>query len=365
MLVLGTRPQIIKSAPIVKVANRDKDVELEIAHTGQHYDYEMSKVFFEEMNLPDPIVNLNVGSGSHARQTGQILMRLEKTLLDHKPDLVLVPGDTNSTLAGSLCAVKLHIPVGHVEAGARSYDMSMAEEINRRLTDHCSHLLFAATENCVMNLRKEGIPDEQIFLTGDTMYDALLQHETRSSKSRALDKLGLGPRDYVLLTIHRAENVDNPDRLRGIMGAVVRFDKFKVLFPVHPRTEKRLRSLRIYRKLKRQENIIMSKPASYEDMIDLLRNARLVLTDSGGMQKEAFWLHVPCVTLRNNTEWVETVELGANTLSGPDTANILEAADRTLISEQVFEDLRTLPNPFGDGKASGRILRIVKEFLDD
>lgn len=196
LLVLGTRPQIIKSASIVHLASNCSDIDLEVVHTGQHYDYEMSRVFFDEMTLPDPLANLGVGSGSHAWQTGQMLMRIEEILLDHKPDLVLVPGDTNSTLAGSLAAAKSHVPIGHIEAGARSYDMGMPEEVNRRLTDHCSGLLFATTENCVRNLEKEGIPSERVFRTGDTMYDALLQHMDKASRSRILKEFGLKRREY-------------------------------------------------------------------------------------------------------------------------------------------------------------------------
>jgi len=360
MLVIGTRPQIIKSAPIIHAACNDKNIDLQVVHTGQHYDYEMSKVFFDEMNLLDPIVNLNVGSGSHAWQTGKMLMRLEKVFLDQKPDLILVPGDTNSTLAGALAAAKLMIPIGHVEAGARSYDMRMPEENNRRLTDHCADLLFAPSENCANNLRKEGVLSERIFLTGDTMYDVLLKHIDKASKSKILDDLDLTERDYLVLTIHRQENVDNSRRLINIVHALSKLRKIKVVFPAHPRTMKQLFSLGLYDKLHRRKNIKIIKPISYNDMINLIRNTRLVVTDSGGMQKEAFWLHVPCVTLRHNTEWIETVELGANILAGSNPSKILEAIDRILSLESIHEDLSNLPNPFGDGKASDKIVEILK-----
>lgn len=361
LLVLGTRPQIIKSASIVHLASNCSDIDLEVVHTGQHYDYEMSRVFFDEMTLPDPLANLGVGSGSHAWQTGQMLMRIEEILLDHKPDLVLVPGDTNSTLAGSLAAAKSCVPIGHIEAGARSYDMGMPEEVNRRLTDHCSDLLFATTEKCVRNLEEEGIPSERVFPTGDTMYDVLLQHMDKASRSRILKEFGLTRREYALLTAHRQENVDDPGRLANIAEAALRLDEIKIVFCVHPRTEKRLRSRDLYRKLQSQKHIQIIKPVGYNDMISLIKSARLVLTDSGGMQKEAFWLHVPCITLRENTEWVETVDLGANVLAGCRYGKILQIAAGVLKSDDVHESLRYLPNPFGDGNASSRIINAIRE----
>lgn len=361
-LVVGTRPQIIKSAPVIEAAEIVGDVELEIVHTGQHYDYEMSRVFFDQMDLPDPIVNLDVGSGSHAWQTGEILMRLEKVILNRKPDLVLVPGDTNSTLAGSLSAVKLLVPVGHIEAGARSHDMRMPEEVNRRLTDHCSELLFAPSENCAENLREEGIQSKRIFLTGDTMYDALLKHIEKASRSKVLDDFDLTERGYLLLTVHRQENVDNPRRLKNIADAIIKFEELQTVFPAHPRTVKQLCSLDLYAKLQKQKKIKIISPVGYSDMINLQKNAGLILTDSGGIQKEAFWLHVPCITLRDNTEWVETVNLGANILVGSETARILKAIESILDTENAYESLMQLPNPFGDGEASNRIANIIREY---
>ena len=214
MLIVGARPQIIKSAPIIREAQKHGEIELQLIHTGQHYDYEMSRIFVHEMDLPDPIVNLGVGSGSHAWQTGNMMIKLEKTIMEHKPDVVVVPGDTNSTLAGALSAVKLHMQVAHVEAGARSYDMRMPEEINRRLTDHCSSMLFTPTENCAKNLSEEGIPKQRIKLSGDTMYDALLQHMPAAARSIILKKLNLKSDEYAVLTLHRPENVDTPKKLK-------------------------------------------------------------------------------------------------------------------------------------------------------
>ena len=363
MLILGTRPQIIKSTPLIYTAEKDSQIEVQVVHTGQHYDYEMSREFFQELRIPGPTVNLNIGSGTHAWQTGEMMIGLEKTLVKEKPDLVIVPGDTNSTLAGALSAAKLHLPVGHVEAGARSYDMKMPEEINRRLTDHCSTLLFAPTENCVKNLLNEGIPKAQIFLTGDTMYDALLQHLPHARRSEVLHELSMERKAYALLTIHRPENVDKPETLRNIIDAMTQLKDLPIVFPVHPRTKERLYSFNLRRKLQKEKHIRIIKPASYHDTLQLIENARILFTDSGGMQKEAFWLRTPCMTLRNNTEWIETVQLGANFLTGPHTQEILRTSNKILGHEEVLASkIERLSNPFGDGNASQKIVDSIKNF---
>lgn len=360
-LVLGARPQIIKSALLIRLSTKDKHVRLSIIHTGQHYDYEMTKVFFEEFSLPDPTVNLDVGSGSHAQQTAKIMSRLEPILLEQKPDLVLVPGDTNSTLAGAVTAAKLHIPVAHIEAGARSYDNRMPEEINRRLTDHCSTLLFTTTENCSRNLLKEGISQASVHLVGDPMYDVLLQQLSKAERTAILGRLDVKPKSYALLTLHRQENVDNLENLKQILEAIVRLKTLAVIFPVHPRTRKQLHSYNLYSKLKEQKHVKLIEPVSYLENISLIKNANFVLTDSGGMQKEAFWLKTPCITLRENTEWVETVQLGANYLVGADTERIVKTAEDIIENEEVLrEKLEKLPNPFGDGCASQKILEVIK-----
>jgi len=362
MLVLGARPQIIKSAPLIHLASKDNEINLKIVHTGQHYDYEMTKIFFEELNIPDPIANLEVGSGTHAWQTAEIMIRLEKILTKQKNDLILVPGDTNSTLAGALTASKLHIPVGHIEAGARSYDMAMPEEINRRLTDHCSTILFAPTENCFGNLRREGIKNKQIFLTGDTMYDVLLQCLPKTEKSNILRHLDLTEESYVLLTLHRPENVDDPKNLGDILKALEQIKGLSVVFPVHPRTKKQLQDSGLYGQLLKQKHVKAIKPVSYHDNLNLIKNANAVLTDSGGIQKEAFWLHTPCITLRKNTEWIETIKLKANLLTGSDTKKILRALQQTIKDKTIKENLRKLPNPFGDGNASKKIIDAIKAY---
>jgi UDP-N-acetylglucosamine 2-epimerase len=353
-IIFGTRPQIIKSAPIIHEALKS-DLELKIIHTGQHYDYELSQVFIEEFNLPEPTVNLEVGSGSHAYQTGEIMLRLEKYLLRDKPSLVLVPGDTNSALAGALTSVKLGIPVAHIEAGARCYDMRMAEEINRRLIDHCSKLLFAPTLNCKKNLERESVIGE-IHLTGDTMYDVFLKFKDKADRSDILEKLELSNKKYSLLTLHRAENVDDPVRLRSILKGIGEA-KMKVIFPIHPRTANRLKEYDISLEC---SNIKIIYPLSYIEMLKLLKHAKLVLTDSGGLQKEAFWSQTPCITLRDSTEWTETVEAGVNQIVGADAEKIAQAI-RTV--DEKYDEIkeRFKGKPFGDGNAAKKIVEILKK----
>jgi UDP-N-acetylglucosamine 2-epimerase len=355
-VIVGTRPQIIKSAPIIYEALKS-GLELKIIHTGQHYDYKLSQVFIEEFNLPEPAVNLEVGSGSHAYQTGEIMLRLEKYLLKDKPPLVLVPGDTNSALAGALTSVKLGIPVVHIEAGARCYDMSMAEEINRRLIDHCSKLLFAPTLNCKKNLERESVIGE-IHLTGDTMYDAFLKFKDEADRSDILKKLQLSDKEYSLLTLHRAENVDNPVRLRSILKGILKAN-IKVIFPIHPRTANRLKEYNISLE---HSNIRIIDPVSYVEMLKLLKHAKLVLTDSGGLQKEAFWSQTPCITLRESTEWTETVEAGVNQIAGADVEKIAQAI-RAI--EERYDEMKKkfIGNPFGDGYAAKRIVKIIESFM--
>jgi UDP-N-acetylglucosamine 2-epimerase (non-hydrolysing) len=362
-LILGARPQIIKSAPFIHLASKDKEIRLSVIHTGQHYDYEMTKIFFEELNLPNPISNLNVGSGTHAKQTAKIMTRLEEVLQKQKPELVVVPGDTNSTIAGALTATKLGIPVAHIEAGARSYDMRMPEEINRRLTDHCSSMLFTPTENCTKNLLKEGISKNKIYQTGDTMYDALLQQLPKAEKTTILKQLDLEPKTYALLTTHRPENVDNPQNLTNIVTAITKLRQLTTVFPVHPRTQKQLMHYKLYKKIQKHNYIKITKPIGYLETLKLTKNAKILFTDSGGMQKEAFWLKTPCITLRDNTEWTETTKLKANYLTGAYGEKIVRTAKKIIKNEEaIYRRLENLPNPFGDGKASQKILDAIKAY---
>jgi UDP-N-acetylglucosamine 2-epimerase (non-hydrolysing) len=353
-VVIGTRPQIIKTAPVIQEA-LSRGLELDIVHTGQHYDYELSQIFIEEFGLPEPDVNLEVGSGSHAYQTGEIMLRLEKHLLKSKPSIVLIPGDTNSALAGALTAVKLGFPVAHVEAGARCYDMSMAEEVNRRLIDHCSKILFAPTENCKMNLERESVLGD-IYLTGDTMYDVFLRFKHHVDSCDILDRLKLSDEEYALLTLHRAENVDDAERLKNIFNGIVK-SNIKIVFPIHPRTKNRLKDYSIHLE---NTNIKVIKPVGYLEMLKLLKHAKIVLTDSGGLQKEALWSKTPCITLRDRTEWIETVKMGVNFITGADPSKILQALEYL---EKNYDEVkkRFKDNPFGDGKASERIVTILKE----
>jgi UDP-N-acetylglucosamine 2-epimerase len=321
-----------------------------IIHTGQHYDYEMDTLFFDELQLPAPAYHLEVGSGSHGAQTGEMLIGIEAALLHEQPDAVLVFGDTNTTFAGALAAAKMQMTVGHVEAGLRSFNRAMPEEINRVLTDHCSDLLFCPTEAAVGNLAAEGITTG-VSLTGDVMVDALRTHtKIAETRSRVLDDLGLTPREYSLATIHRPSNTDVERNLKGIIEAFAEIAN--VVFPCHPRTERFLKQHALWEYAISHLNVI--RPVGYFDMIVLEKNARVILTDSGGVQKEAYILKVPCITLRDETEWVETVEDGWNILVGHDRDNIMDAVAH-------FSPPRTQRHVFGRGDASTRIAATLVE----
>jgi len=346
--IVGARPQFIKCNPVSKELRKDHQEIL--VHTGQHYDYEMSKLFFEEMGIPKPDYNLDVGSGPQGKQTGEMLIKIEKVLLEEKPDFVLVYGDTNSTLAGALAATKLHIKVGHVEAGLRSFDTSMPEEINRVLTDHASSVLFAPTQTAVENLQNEGITNG-VYRTGDVMYDALLHNITIAETSAILETLEIKPKKYFLATIHRQSNTDNVKNLSHILEAFSHVEE-KVIFPVHPRTQKFIKTYGLEEKIK--DNVSLVKPVGYIDFLWLEKNAKKILTDSGGIQKEAYLLKIPCITLRENTEWIETVEDKWNVLVGADKEKIIDAA-------KSFTPPQKQSNHFGDGKASKKIKNVLDE----
>ena len=314
--IVGARPQFIKCAPLSRELRSEHEEVL--VHTGQHYDREMSEIFFEELNIPKPDYNLGIGSGSHGEQTGKMLIEIEKVLLKEKPDLVLVYGDTNSTLAGALAAAKLHIRVAHVEAGLRSFDRSMPEEINRVLTDHISDLLFCPTQTAVDNLANEGI-SAGVYLVGDVMVDALEYNlKIAEKKSGIIEELALEKGKYLVITVHRPGNTDSRENMTNIIEALGETGGV-VVFPVHPRTEKYLREYGLLM----PENVKLIKPLGYLDMLKLMASAKKILTDSGGIQKEAYVLGVPCITLRENTEWVETLEGGWNVLVGADKGRII------------------------------------------
>ena len=344
--VVGARPQFVKCAPVSRVL-RQQHVEV-LVHTGQHYDHNMSAVLFDELGIPAPDYNLGVGSGSHGAQTGAMLVKIEEVLLREEPDWLLIYGDTNSTLAGALAAVKLHIKVAHVEAGLRSFNRFMPEEINRVVADHLSDLLFCPSQTAVDNLAAEGI-SRGVHLVGDVMADALAFAVERSQgQSQILKKLGLAAKKYLLVTVHRAENTDNHERLENILAALNALSE-TVVFPVHPRTRLVIEKL----DYALQDHVLLSEPVSYLDMVQLEKSARMILTDSGGIQKEAYWLSVPCITLREETEWTETVDAGWNRLVGADTELIKSAV-------QDWIPTGKRPNIYGDGHAAENICRILK-----
>ena len=360
--VVGARPQFIKAAMVSRRLRSGMEFSEILIHTGQHYDPNLSAIFFEELNLPEAKVNLGVGSASHGAQTGKIMIALEPILVREEPDCVLVYGDTNSTLAGALTAAKIGIPIAHIEAGLRSFNRTMPEEINRVLTDHVSEYLFAPTRNAVENLKGEGIAEKRIFEVGDVMYDAALAYgQEAEERSRIIEELKLEAGHFLLATVHRAENTDDKVRLESIFRSLERVSReLTVVVPIHPRTRKALDGTEFSRL--DSAGLRMIDPVSYLDMIMLEKNARLIATDSGGVQKEAFFFRVPCVTLREETEWVELVEIGWNRLAPP-----IEGVE---IGEVIGEFLKEeLPPPseglYGDGDGAGEIVRVLGEALSE
>lgn len=347
--VVGARPQFVKAAPVGRALQRAGLDEV-LLHTGQHYDRSMSEVFFGELGIPEPLYNLGAGSGSHAAQTAAILTGIEEVLLSERPDAILIYGDTNSTLAGALAAAKLEVPIAHVEAGLRSYNRSMPEEINRVVANSLSSLLFCPTDVAAENLRREGIT-RGVHIVGDVMYDQVLWAVEHADDQAAsiLSRLGLASSEYLLATVHRASNTDDPEKLAAIVSALGASGE-QVVFPVHPRTRKALEAARIAM----GDNILAIEPVSYLEMLALEGHARAILTNSGGVQKEALWLSVPCITLRDETEWVETVECGWNTLTGTDPNKILAALQSPRPSAPP-------PQIYGDGRAAERIVSLLKE----
>lgn len=348
-IVLGTRPEIIKMSPVIRELER-RGMEHVLLHTGQHYSPNLDQVFFDELELPRPHHNLESGSGTHAEETARILIGVEKILREERPEIVLVEGDTNTVLAGALAAAKLHIQVGHVEAGLRSYDRRMPEEINRVLTDHCADMLFAPTPKARDILIGEGIDGDRIEMTGNTIVDAVQQNLKLAKRNAdVLARLDIEAGGYLLITAHREENVDDRARLGGIIEALKRLhDRFDVpiIYPIHPRTRKRLKEFG----LEVPPEVRIIEPVGFLQFLQLEANTRLALTDSGGVQEETCILGVPCVTLRENTERPETLEVGSNVLAGTDPERIVACAEAMDGIE------RTWSNPFGDGTAAVQIL---------
>lgn len=357
LTIVGARPQFIKAAAVSRAitAHYSNQIEQQILHTGQHFDNNMSKVFFEDLSIPAPHYHFAISGGHHGEMTGKMLESIEGVLLTERPDCILVYGDTNSTLSGALAAAKLQIPIAHVEAGLRSFNMASPEEINRILTDRISSQLFCPTQTAISNLTAEGIV-QNVHHVGDVMYDvSLFYRDVAKSVSNVLTELNVSSKSFVLATCHRAENTDDPSRLKEILTSLTYVTtKMPVIFPMHPRTRQIIQAANLERFI---DKLIITEPLSFLDMIALEQEARLILTDSGGVQKEAYFYAVPCVTMRDETEWVETVKLGWNKLTGANVEKITKAVDNYLNAMPPHSD----SNPYGDGNASNKILdHIIK-----
>lgn len=359
--VVGARPNFMKIAPLISEMSNHQDIKSKLVHTGQHYDKNMSGLFFDDLKLPCPDIYLGIGSASHAEQTAKIMLEFEKILINEKPDLVIVVGDVNSTIACALTAVKLHIPIAHVEAGLRSFDRSMPEEINRILTDAISDFLFITEKSAEENLLKEGIPRNKIFFVGNVMIDSLLKNKKKADNSRILTKLNLKPKDYALLTLHRPSNVDEKETFENILGALEKIQrKIKIIYPIHPRTKKMIDEFKLYKKFPflakaYSSYFVMTDPLGYLDFLKLMSEAKVVLTDSGGIQEESTILGIPCITIRENTERPVTVYEGTNIIAGTKKNKIVEETLKVLRGKRKFNKV---PEKW-DGFASKRIIKIL------
>ena len=366
-IVLGTRPEIIKMASVMDEIEK-RGHELLLIHTGQHYDKEMSENFFIDLKLPTPNYNIHVGSGSHGAQTGRMMEGIEEVLVDEKPDILLVQGDTNAVLAGALVASKLHIPVGHVEAGLRSFDETMPEEINRLAADICSKLYFVPTEESAINLEMEGISRKRIFITGNTVVDACFRNleiskeRDKSQYDEGLSQIDLDNMENIAaLTMHRAETVDDRERLTNIIEAIEELDDLNIIFPIHPRTKKTMENFNLFNRLNDLPHVHIIKPVGYLDFLLLISKSTLILTDSGGLQEEAITLDVPALTLRYNTERPETVTAGGNILVGSDKEAIIRNARKILDDEEFANQMKSAKNPYGMGNAAEQMIKIIEE----
>ena len=366
--ILGTRPEIIKMAPIIDEISK-RGIDQIVLHTGQHYDKEMSDNFFRDLEIPTPDYNIHVGSGSHGKQTGLMMKGIEEVLMDEKPDIVLVQGDTNAVLAGALVASKLHIAIGHVEAGLRSFDMTMPEEVNRRAADVTSTMYFIPTEQSAINLLAEGFSHKNLFITGNTVVDACFRHlkiaRKRGFEEQSLAELDIENMDNILtLTMHRAENVDVKERVVNIIEALKQLNQMNIIFPIHPRTKNTLENFGLFDELNSLEHVHIIKPLGYLDFLLLTSASTLILTDSGGLQEEAITLDVPALTLRYNTERPETVTAGGNILVGSDKDAILENAKRILNDKQFADSMRNAENPYGQGDSAKLTVDAIQDYYD-
>jgi len=366
--ILGTRPEIIKMAPIIDEISK-RDIDQIVLHTGQHYDKEMSDNFFRDLEIPTPDYNIRVGSGTHGKQTGLMMQGIEEVLMDEKPDIVLVQGDTNAVLAGALVASKLHIAIGHVEAGLRSFDMTMPEEVNRRAADVTSTMYFIPTEESAINLLAEGFSHENLIITGNTVVDACFRHleiaKKRGFEEESLASLDIENMDNILtLTMHRAENVDVRERVVNIIEALKQLSDMNIIFPIHPRTKNTLENFGLFDELNDLEHVHIIKPLGYLDFLLLTSKSTLILTDSGGLQEEAITLNVPALTLRYNTERPETVTAGGNILVGSDKDAILENANRILTDKEFADKMRNASNPYGMGDSAKRTVDAIEDYYE-
>ena len=366
--ILGTRPEIIKMAPIIDEISK-RGIDQIVLHTGQHYDKEMSDNFFRDLEIPTPDYNIHVGSGTHGKQTGLMMKGIEEVLLEEKPDIVLVQGDTNAVLAGALVASKLHIAIGHVEAGLRSFDMTMPEEVNRRAADVTSTMYFIPTEESAINLLAEGFSHKNLLITGNTVVDACFRHleiaRKRGFEEESLAALDIENMDNILtLTMHRAENVDVKERVINIIGALKELSDMNIIFPIHPRTKNTLENFGLFDELNDLEHVHIIKPLGYLDFLLLTSKSTLILTDSGGLQEEAITLNIPALTLRYNTERPETVTAGGNILVGSDKDAILENAQRILTDDEFADKMRNAPNPYGQGDSAKLTVDAIEDYYN-
>lgn len=367
--ILGTRPEIIKMAPIIDEISK-RGIDQIVLHTGQHYDKEMSDNFFRDLEIPAPDYNIHVGSGTHGRQTGRMMEGIEEILMEEKPDIVLVQGDTNAVLAGALVCGKLHIAVGHVEAGLRSFDLTMPEEINRKVADICSTMYFIPTEESAINLLAEGFSRKDLIITGNTVVDACFRHleisKKRGFEEESLRNLDIDNMDNILtLTMHRAENVDVKERVTNIIGALKELSDMKIIFPIHPRTKHTLENFGLFDELNDLEHVHIVKPIGYLDFLLLTSKSTLILTDSGGLQEEAITLDVPALTLRYNTERPETVTAGGNILVGSNKEAILENANKILNDKEFADKMKNAKNPYGQGDAAKKTVDAIEKYFNE